>query len=415
MEQAKSNLSRQIVIALFLGAIVGILLRHLPSQATKTWLEINIFTTIGTLFINALKMLVVPLVFISLTAGVSTLAEPKQLGKIGGKAFALYIITTAAAVTLAITFALVFHVGQGANLTTHTHYIPTPPPGLHQIIMNLFPANPIKALASGNMLQIIVFALIIGYSIAQLGEKSNAIKNFIIASDAVLLNLVSLIMRAAPIGVFCLLAALFMRLGFNLITQLAAYFGVVCLALLAQWAGVYSLLLVLLAKINPLVFLRKMITPIVFAFSVASSSASIPIVLKTVEEKLGVANRVASLIIPLGATINMDGTAIMQGVATVFIAHAYNISIGLSGYLTVIMMATLASIGTAGVPGVGLITLAMVLRQVNLPVEGIALIIGIDRILDMARTAVNISGDAMIACIVARSEKLLKIPTKAAD
>lgn len=399
-----NNLSRNILIALVAGAIFGISLRQLPWPDLTLWLNNNILQLLGQLFINLLKMLVVPVVFASLAASVGALAEPKQLGRIGGKAIALYLITTTIAISIAIFLAVTFNVGSGANLHSSSSFNSSAAPSARDIIINLFPANPIQALADGNMLQIIVFAILLGLAIASLGAKADALKQGINALDKVMLHLVGMIMRFAPIGVFCLLASLFIRTGFALIMQLGGYFLIVLLALLVQWSGVYSLMLKLLANINPLTFLRAMLTPITFAFSVASSNASIPIVLKTVEEKLGVQNKVASLIIPLGATINMDGTAIMQGVATVFIAHAYGIDIGLSGYLTVIAMATLASIGTAGVPGIGLITLAMVLKQVHLPVEGIALIIGVDRLLDMARTAVNISGDAMIACIVDKSE-----------
>jgi Na+/H+-dicarboxylate symporter len=403
MEHSK-NLSRNILIALGLGAILGLVLSRLPWPNLTLWLDDNIFQLIGQLFINLLKMLVVPVVFASLAASVSSLAEPAQLGRIGGKAVILYLITTAIAITIAITLAESFNIGAGANLHASADFSTAAAPSARDIIIDLFPSNPIAALANGNMLQIIVFSLLLGLGIASLGDKARTLKDGIDALDKVMLHLVGMVMKLAPLGVFCLLTSLFARTGFALIAHLAGYFMVVLLALLVQWAGLYSIMLKLLASINPLTFLRAMLTPIAFAFSVASSSASIPIVLKTVEEKLGVKNKVASLIIPLGATINMDGTAIMQGVATVFIAHAYAIHIGISGYLTVIAMATLASVGTAGVPGIGLITLAMVLKQVHLPVAGIALIIGVDRLLDMARTAVNISGDAMIACIINKSE-----------
>jgi Na+/H+-dicarboxylate symporter len=399
-----NNLSRKILIALGCGAILGLILSRLPWPNLTLWLDDNVFQLLGQLFINLLKMLVVPVVFASLTASVSSLAEPAQLGRIGGKAVILYLITTAVAITIAITLAESFNIGAGANLHVSANFNPGAAPSARDIIIDLFPSNPIAALANGNMLQIIVFSLLLGLGIASLGDKARTLKDGIDALDKVMLHLVGMVMKLAPLGVFCLLTSLFARTGFALIAHLAGYFIVVLLALLVQWAGLYSLMLKLLAKINPLTFFRAMLTPIAFAFSVASSSASIPIVLKTVEEKLGVKNKVASLIIPLGATINMDGTAIMQGVATVFIAHAYAINIGISGYLTVIAMATLASVGTAGVPGIGLITLAMVLKQVHLPVAGIALIIGVDRLLDMARTAVNISGDAMIACIINKSE-----------
>ena len=255
------------------------------------------------------------------------------------------------------------------------------------------------------MLQIIVFSLLFGAALAAAGEAGKRIGAIFRDLNEVVMHFITMMLQLAPYGIFCLVAVTFAQMGFNLIGQLFGYFSIVLLVLLLHLIVTYSLLLKFVGGLNPLMFFRKFYPCMLFAFSTSSSNASIPVVLETVEHKLGVKNSVASFIVPLGATINMDGTAIMQGVATVFIAHVYNVPIGLTGYLMVILMATLASIGTAGIPSVGLITLAMVLKQVNVPVEGIALIIGVDRLLDMARTAINVSGDAVVACIVAKSEK----------
>jgi len=254
------------------------------------------------------------------------------------------------------------------------------------------------------MLQIIVFSLLFGFAMTLTGEPGRRLLAVFEDLNRVILRLVTILMEIAPYGVFCLLAKIFAEQGLGAIVQMAGYFSVVLVVLLLHGLVVYPILLTTLAGLDPRVFLRKMRNPLSFAFSTASSNATIPVTLETVEDRLGVHNSVASFTIPLGATINMDGTAIMQGVATAFIAQAYAFDLGPVQYLMVVLTATLASIGTAGVPGVGLIMLAMVLRQVNLPVEGIALIIGVDRLLDMVRTGVNITGDAAVTCIVARSE-----------
>jgi Na+/H+-dicarboxylate symporter len=254
---------------------------------------------------------------------------------------------------------------------------------------------------------VIVFSLLTGFAITLAGESGKTVFHFFRCLNDVVLRLVVLLMLAAPFGVCALLAKVFAEQGFEAILPLGKYFSIVAAVLVLHGLVFYPVFLKLLSGLNPVTMLRKFHPAAVFAFSTASSSATLPITLDNVERRLGVHASVASFTIPLGATINMDGTAIMQGVATVFIAQAYGIPIGLGGYLMVVLTATLASVGTAGVPGVGLITLAMVLRQVNLPVEGIALIIGVDRLLDMLRTAVNVTGDAVVTCIVAKSENLL--------
>ena len=257
------------------------------------------------------------------------------------------------------------------------------------------------------MLQIIVFALLFGVAVTMAGERGRHVLNFFNDLNAVIMHMVDLVMALAPLGVFALIARTFATQGLDVFRPMLGYFLVVLAALLLHAFGTFSLLLRVFARMSPLRFFAKMRPVMAFAFSTASSSATIPVNMKTVEGRLGVGNSVASFTVPLGATINMDGTAIMQGVATVFIANVYGINLGMGDFLMVIVTATLASVGTAGVPGVGLIMLAMVLKQVGLPVEGVALIIGVDRLLDMVRTAVNVTGDAVASCVMARSENAL--------
>jgi Na+/H+-dicarboxylate symporter len=305
-----------------------------------------------------------------------------------------------------------FQPGKGMEgLVAEATFEAPPSPSLKDVLINIFPTNPVEAMAAGNMLQIIVFALLMGYAVSRSGEPGRRIASFFSDLNDVIMRMVGVLMAFAPYGVFALLAKLFAQLGVEAIVQLGKYFLVVLATLLLHALGVYSLLLKLLSGLNPVELMKKMRPAMVFAFSTASSAATIPVTLATMEKRLGVDNKVAAFTVPLGATINMDGTAIMQGVATVFFAQMYGIDIGLSGYLMVILTATLASVGTAGVPGVGLIMLAMVLQQVGLPLEGIGIILGVDRLLDMVRTAVNITGDSVVSAIVAKSEGALSEET----
>ena len=364
----------------------------------------GVFDLGGKIFIASLKLLVVPLVFVSLVCGASNLSDGSSMGRIGLKTTALYLMTTAIAIALALSIATVIDPGVGINLASTTEFIAKESPSIKQVFINIFPTNPIKAMAEGNMLQVIVFAILIGVAINKSGEAGQRVRATLNDWDEVIMKLVLMLMSVAPIGVFCLMITLFANMGFSAIADLIKYFLTVVLVLIVHFIFTYGLLLRFLARLNPVTFIKKFAPVMAYAFSTSSSNATLPITLETVEKRIGVKNEVASFTVPLGATINMDGTAIMQGVATVFISQAYNIEISMMGYLMVILTATLASIGTAGVPGVGLITLALVLTQVGLPVEGIALIIGVDRLLDMLRTAVNVTGDATVSSIVARSE-----------
>ncbi len=406
-QQKHLHLTRKILIAMVVGGIIGVLINLLPeSKIFDGYIVDGLLDSGGKIFISIMKMIVVPIVFVSLVSGTCSLSDPKKLGRIGIKTISLYIFTTMIAITIAITLASLLQVGVGAHhlQSTDLTYQLTKAPSVKSSIINIIPANPFEALSEGNMLQIIVFAILLGIAIAFAGSVGERIKQFFYDMNEIIMGLVLMMIRLAPYGVFCLITVMFAHVGFTLIYRLMGYFAVVILALLVHVIVTNTFLIRVLARLNPLIFYRKMYSAILFAFSTSSSSVSIPVVLNTVENKLGVKNSAAAFIIPLGATINMDGTAIMQGVATVFIAHVYGIPLGLGAYLTVILTATLASIGTAGVPSVGLITLTMVLQQVGLPIEGIAMIIGVDRILDMIRTGVNVTGDSAIACVVGRSE-----------
>jgi Na+/H+-dicarboxylate symporter len=359
---------------------------------------------IGQIFIASLRLVIVPLVFFSLVCGVVSISSSSRIGTISLKTLSLYLLTTAIAISIALTFALLFQPGVGVDLALPTAFQSTEAPSLKEVLINIFPTNPVAAMAEGNMLQIIVFSLLFGIALKSLGSSGDALKTSFETINNVILSLVKMLIELAPYGIFALLFSLFAVQGFSMIGDLAKYFFLLVFVLIFHALFTYGSLLYLLAQLNPLKFFMKVRSLAIFAFSTSSSSATMPITLDTVKNKLGVNSSIGSFTVPLGATINMDGTAIMQGIATVFISQAYNIDLTMVDYLMVILTATLASIGTAGVPGVGLIMLAMVLEQVGLPVEGIALIIGVDRLLDMTRTAVNVCGDAMVSCVVAKSE-----------
>ena len=403
----RSKLTRNILIAMVAGFLIGSLIHFMALDANsfiETYLVGGLFYIGGQVFIASLKLLVVPLVFVSLVCGAGNLAGHNNMGVIGLKTVGLYLLTTALAIVLALSVANVLNPGLGVNLAEATTFAAKESPALTQVIINIFPSNPVKALADGNMLQIIVFAILLGIAMTRAGEQGQQIRASMARWNEVIMQLVLMLMQVAPVGVFCLMITLFAELGYSAISDLITYFFCVLLVLALHFLVTFSVLIRFLVGVNPLTFYRRLLPVMAFGFSTSSSGATLPVTLETVETRLGVSKSISSFVVPLGATINMDGTAIMQGVATVFIAQAYNIDIGMGGYLMVILTATMASIGTAGVPGVGLITLALVLSQVGLPVEGIALIIGVDRLLDMSRTVVNVVGDATSASIVARSE-----------
>lgn len=410
-EKAGMSLTVKVLLGLVLGLITGVIINTtLAGNAfVDTWLVNGLFAMIGGMFVNALKMLVVPLVFFSLICGVCGIGDIAALGRIGTKAFALYVLTTAIAISTAILLANIVGPGESFEMDTVqvTDVAASEAPPITDVFINIIPSNPIQALAEGEMLSIIFYAIVLGVSILLVGQRARGVVAGSEVMNEIFMKMVSLVMSVAHIGVFCLIAKTFAQQGIGLLLPMASYFLTVLGALAFHLFVSILAILAIMTRLNPVMFLRKMRSAQAFAFSTASSSATIPVTLQSVSERLGVKNSVASFTVPLGATINMDGTAIMQGVATVFIANVYGIELGLGGYITIIGMSVLASIGTAGVPGVGLIMLAMVLNQVGLPLEGIGIIMGVDRLLDMCRTAVNISGDAMVSTVVAKGENQL--------
>ncbi len=410
------NLTNRILLGMVAGLALGSLLNMLlHSSGTTDTINVlvrdvlvdGIFDVIGRIFVASLKLLVVPLVLVSLICGASSLGDSARMGPIAGKTVMFYLATTAIAVASALFFAVIIGPGNNVDMAGQAAFAAREAPPLQDVIVDIFPSNPFRAMADGKMLQIIVFALLVGYAISHAGEPGRRIAAFFRDMEAVVMKMVEVLMMLAPYGVFALLAKMFSELGIGAIVDLAAYFFTVLGVLLFHALVVYTSMFKLLTGLSPRMLMQKMRSVWAFAFSTASSGATLPITLRTVEKRMGVHNSVAGFTVPLGATVNMDGTAIMQGVATVFIAQVYGVDLGVTEFLTVILTATLASIGSAAVPGVGLITLALVLEQAGLPVEGIALIIGVDRLLDMVRTAVNVTGDATVAVIVARSEKQL--------
>ena len=406
------QLSSKILSGMVLGIILGLVLNALggadPEQTPLiAWFVDNIFDVIGKIFVISLKLLVVPLVFFSLVCGSASMGEDVKMGQVALKTIGLYLVTTAIAVSLALTIANIVDPGVGINTAEAANYIAKPAPSFKDVFIGIFPSNPFQAMVEGNMLQVIVFAILVGVAILQAGDSGKTVLRGCQMISDVIMRMVAILMNLAPYGVFCLLAKLFTSQGFSAIINLALYFGTIVFVLFLHASVVYTSIFALLTRLNPLTLFKNMRPALLFAFSTSSSNATMPITLNVARTRVGAHNSIASFTIPLGATVNMDGTAIMQGIATVFIAQAYGLDLTMSEYLAVVATATLASIGTAGVPGVGLITLAMVLQQVGLPVEGIGLIIGVDRLLDMMRTVVNVSGDGMVTAVVADSEGLL--------
>lgn len=399
------NLSIKIIIALILGALTGILL-NLFAPGLFPPLDTYVFTPIGKIFISLITMLVVPIVFISIALGTAGLGDPKKLGRIGLKTISYFLITTSIAIIIGLALAYLLEPGNAGTFETEgLKYSAEEAPPISETLLNIIPTNPIQAFAEANMLQIIVFAIFIGFALTILGSKVERVKEVFEQGNEIMMYLVNLVMKFAPYGTFALLASAIGQQGLDAIKAMSLYMIVVLLALVVHAIVTYGSSILIIAKRNPIDFFKGFAPAMGVAFSTSSSNATLPVSMNIAQKNLGVPKSISSFVQPLGATINMDGTAIMQGVATVFIAQVYDVDLTLTSLLIVVLTAVLASIGTAGVPGVGLIMLAMVLTSVNLPVEGIALIIGIDRLLDMARTAVNITGDAACAVIVAETEE----------
>jgi Na+/H+-dicarboxylate symporter len=389
---------KKIALGMVFGVIVGALLGP----------DAEILKPIGTLFINAIKMLIVPLVFCSLVVGITSMKDTRKMGRIGIKAIVLYLLTTAVAIAIGLGLSAFIQPGAGLNMVANnTDAIAKDAPPLVQTLLNIIPKNPINALAAGNILQIIFFAAGLGVSLVMVGEKGEpAVQVFQSLAEA-MYKLTEIVMKFAPYGIFCLMAWVAGAYGLSVLLPLIKVIGAVYLGALLHVTIFYSGVLSLLGRMNPIHYLKGVANPAAVAFTTSSSSGTLPATIKASREELGVSEGVSGFVLPLGATINMDGTALYQGVCALFIAQAFGVDLSMADYLTIILTATLASIGTAGVPGAGLIMLSLVLSTVGLPIEGLAIVAGIDRILDMARTTINVCGDIMVAVLVAKSENEL--------
>ena len=357
MENTKMSLTVKVLLGMALGIIVGLFINLGGLNAPGSFVNENIvnglFHVVGTMFINALKMLVVPLVFFSLICGVCGIGDIKMLGRVGGKSFALYMMTTAIAIATALLIATSFGIGKGMDQTTDIEFVGKESPPLTQVLIDIIPSNPINAMANGDMLPLIFFSILLGISMLLVGRKAKGLVEGAEVANEIMMKMVTIVMAVAPYAVFALIAKAIATLGLALLVSLAGYVAVLVGSLLLHLFVTLMIVLKVFSGLSPALFLKKIRNAQVFAFSTASSNATIPVTMRTVTERMGVNNSVASFTVPFGATINMDGTAIMQGVATVFIANVYGVDLGITGYLTVIIMSVLASIGTAGVPGVG--------------------------------------------------------------
>jgi len=394
----KMSLSTKILIGLILGIIVGLFLQSNLDFA-KTWIA-----PFGTLFLNLIKMIIVPLVLASLVVGAASTGDVRKLGRMGAKTVAYYMLTTAVAVTIGLILGNLLDPGIGMELPPNAEYQGGQPVPISQVLLDMVPTNPIKAMADANMLQIIVFAIFVGIGITLLGERGKPVYDFFDSLAEVTYKITGLIMEYAPIGVFALIVPVVAANGPKVLIPMAKVIITVYLGCALHGGIVYSLAVKYLGNFSPVRFWKGFMPAMVVAFTTCSSSATLPVSMKATQESMGVSKEVASFVQPLGATINMDGTALYQGVCALFVAQVFGVDLTLGQQITVILTATLASIGTAGVPGAGLIMLTLVLQAIGLPLEAIAIIAGIDRVLDMARTTINVTGDASAAVIVDYSE-----------
>lgn len=393
------SLTTWIFIALVLGILVGLALQGAPDVA-DTYIK-----PFGTIFLNLIKMIVVPLVLFSIIAGVVSLEDVKKVGAIGGKTVLFYLGTTACAVTLGLVFANVMHVGAGYSMgADELSYDATEPPSFIDTIVNIFPSNFVQPMAEGTMLQVIVIAVVFGFGIIAAGKKAKPVVAFTNAMSDVCIQIMRGIILVAPFGVFGLIVPVIANNGPDVLMPLLWLVVVAYVAMACQILFVYSGIIKLFARKSPIRFLKGELPVMGFAFASASSVGTLPLNMEC-NEKMGASKEVVSFVLPLGATINMDGTAIYQGVCAMFIAQVFGIDLTLGQQLTIVLTSVLASIGTAGVPGSGMIMLAMVLQSVGLPVEGVALVAGVDRVLDMMRTTVNVTGDAAVAQCVDAMQK----------
>ncbi|MEC9206056.1 MAG: dicarboxylate/amino acid:cation symporter [Pseudomonadota bacterium] len=403
------SFTKQVLYSMLFGILFGLILNIfiIPNELVENLLIENVFTTLATIFILLLKMIVLPLIFVSLISGIVSINDTSALGRIGLKTISLYFLTTIIAISLALlSSTLVGYDQQNLNLQTNP-ILDSSLPESKNYILTFFPENFFASLADGNVIHVLVFAIFLGIAASLIKEEIKVYIDLIDDLNKILNKLVILIIQLTPIAVFCLLAKTFATQGIEVFIPLAKYFFLVIAVLMLHFTITFSILLKLFASLDLQKFYTKIKSILIFTFSTASSNASIPFTLNAVVNKFGVQKSVASFSIPLGATINMDGTAIMQGCATYFLATFYGIDLSLNDYITIIITATLASIGTAGIPSAGILMLSIILTEVGIPLEGITLLLGVDRLLDMIRTSVNVTGDTCITCIVAKSEDML--------
>ena len=411
MIETPKNLTRNILLGMLLGFAVGSIIYYtnIFGDTLTNIVEVYAFKLGSDIFINLLKMLIVPLVFFSLVSGISSLGNLKSIGNISLKTITLYLITTAIAVSLSLFVGAIFQPGSGVN--TANLISPDKLPqgqGIYQTILDIFPANIIEAMANNQMLAIVFFSIIFGLALNKTNHLTNNLSESFEKLNTVFMQLVVMIIAFAPIGVFCLIGKFVIADGLNVFGEALKYVILLIITLFLHMFITYSALIKFFTRLSLKTFFLKMKDVAVFAFSTSSSAATIPVTLKTVENELGVNKNVAAFVVPVGATINMDGTAIMQGMATIFIAQMSGIDLSLIQYVQVVLLAVATSIGTAAVPSAGTITLVIILQQFGLPLEAIGIILAVDRILDMTRTAINVTGDAAVACVVAESEGMLE-------
>lgn len=393
----KLKIHTQILIAVVLGILTGLVFGE----------QANRLQIVGDLFIRLLKMIIVPLIFATMVSGVVSIGQFGRLGRIGAQTFAYYLITTVLAITVGLILVNLIAPGTGANLLSDQTFLPADhePPTVTSIIYDIVPTNIFKAMAQGDVLAVIFFSLAFGAALLAVKDKAKPVIDFFKAFDAVMMKLTDWIMRLAPIGVFALLAVMVARLNKDDILALAKYMLTVIAGLAVHACIVLPLLLSLIAKRNPLVFFRQMFNALVTAFSTDSSAATLPVSMECLEQNAGIPERITSFVMPIGATVNMDGTALYEAVAVMFIAQVYGVEMTFTHQVVIALTATLASIGAAAIPSAGLITMVIVLRAVNLPLEGIGMILAVDRILDMCRTTVNVWGDACGAAIITKLDE----------
>ena len=409
MIETPKNLTRNILLGMFLGFLVGSMFFYLNifPASLITFIKVYVFNLGSAIFVNLLKLLIVPLVFFSLVSGISSLTSMTSLGNITFKTITLYLSTTAIAVSLSLIVGSIFKPGAGYSSNIAPPENLPEGQGIYETILDIFPSNIIEAMAQNQMLAVVFFSILFGLA---LNKTNNLTGNFSEAFEklnTVFMQLVIMVISFAPIGVFCLIGKFVIADGLDIFQEAFKYVILLISVLIIHAFVTYSLILKIFTNLNIWTFFKKMKEVAIFAFSTSSSAATIPVTLKTVQDDLGVNKNVASFVIPVGATINMDGTAIMQGMATIFIAQMSGIDLTLFQYVQVVILAVVTSIGTAAVPSAGTITLVIILQQFGLPLEAIGIILAVDRILDMLRTSVNVTGDAAIACIVAESEGLL--------